>query len=298
MERLELYRRLVEQAYDGIYFVDKQRRIQMWNKAAEKLTGFSQQEVIGHRCSDNILMHVDEQGRCLCLSLCPLAASMQDGRSREALVYLHHKEGHRIPVTVRAAPVHDDQGQIIGGVEIFHDASNWREVRERLEELQKQAVLDPLTGLPNRRYLEQQLEIRFEELRRYGWPFGIMFMDLDHFKQFNDTYGHAGGDQALRMVAEIFKYNARPFDLIGRWGGDEFLGTFRNVDQKGLREVGHRYQNLLCNSYVSLGDDQFQITASIGLALARPEDDLSSLVNRVDRLMYLAKRRGARFGDA
>ena len=292
MERLELYRRLVEQAYDGIYFIDRQRCIRLWNKAAEKLTGFTEQEVTGRRCSDNILVHVDDQGTSLCLGKCPLVASMNDGQPRESLVYLHHKQGHRVPVTVRTAPVHDDQGRIIGGVEIFSDASHWRAVQDRLEELRKLAVLDSLTGLPNRRYLEQQLEIRFEELRRYGWPFGLLFLDLDNFKQVNDTYGHEAGDQALKTVSRVFKHNARPFDLMGRWAGDEFLGIFRNLDQGGLREVGNRYHHLIRTSLVSHEGHDFQVTASIGLARVRPGEDMAALLARVDRIMYLAKEKG------
>ena len=83
------YRTLIDNLYDGVYYVDKKRTIQYWNKAAEKITGFKSQQVVGKRCSDNILTHVDSEGNSLCQGMCPLAETISDGLPREAEVYLH-----------------------------------------------------------------------------------------------------------------------------------------------------------------------------------------------------------------
>jgi PAS domain S-box-containing protein len=119
----EFYKQLLDNLYDGVYFVDRDRRITYWNRAAEKLTGFSADEVVGRSCFDNILNHVDACGTDLCHGRCPLSFTMEDGCSREADVFLRHKRGHRVSVSVRATPISDDQGRIVGAIEIFSDNS-------------------------------------------------------------------------------------------------------------------------------------------------------------------------------
>ena len=109
----DLYRDLVENMHDGIYFVDRERRITYWNKGAERITGYSAAEVVGKSCADNILVHVDALGRQLCKGSCPLVASMADGAPHEAEVYLHHKQGHRLPVWVRTSPLPAADGTVL-----------------------------------------------------------------------------------------------------------------------------------------------------------------------------------------
>ena len=107
---------VMDNLYDGAYYVDRGRRIRYWNRGAERLTGYADADVVGQFCFDNILNHVDGSGTALCRSLCPLAATMRDGGPREAEVFLRHREGHRVPVQVRTAPVRNRDGAVIGGV--------------------------------------------------------------------------------------------------------------------------------------------------------------------------------------
>ena len=292
MKTEDIYRRMLDNAFDGIYLVSLERKIIYWNKAAERLTGYRAEEVVGRDCADNILVHVDEDGNSLCLGLCPLAASIADGNLREARVYLHHKDGHRVPVQVRVAPFLDDDGSIIGGVEIFTDASSLRDMESRLVELEKLAMHDKLTGLPNRTYMEQQLAIRLEEYKRYNWKFAVLFMDIDLFKHINDTRGHEAGDEVLKMVARTFLNNSRAFDMIGRWGGDEFLGLLVNVDQKSIAEIGERYRNLVSHSVIFRQQEELRVTCSVGVVMVEKDDTEKTLLNRVDKVMYLGKKSG------
>ena len=107
------YKSLIENIFDGLYLVDKNRSIIYWNHVAETITGYPADEVIGRRCRDNILVHVDRYGKNLCREGCPVDATIKDGRFRDAEVYLKHKDGHRVPVWVRTAPLHDTAGTII-----------------------------------------------------------------------------------------------------------------------------------------------------------------------------------------
>jgi diguanylate cyclase (GGDEF)-like protein len=162
----------------------------------------------------------------------------------------------------------------------------------RLKEAQELAMVDPLTKLANRRYVEREMDKRFHELERYATPFGIIFIDIDHFKHLNDTYGHGVGDTFLKVVASSLSNNARPFDLFGRWGGEEFVGIFPNVDESNLKTIGERYRLLVENSYVKHDENLLSVTVSIGGTLATKTDDGASLIARADKAMYASKEAG------
>jgi diguanylate cyclase (GGDEF)-like protein/PAS domain S-box-containing protein len=284
--------RIIDNLYDGLYFTDQHRVIQYWNRAAERITGFAATEVVGRSCSDCILTHVDDRGNYLCEGACPLAATLADGKMREASVYLHHKDGHRIPVSVRIAPLTEAGGQIIGGVELFTDMSSLKSIEARIKELEGMALLDQLTGLANRHYIEKELAIHLNEEKRFKTPFGILFVDIDHFKTFNDTYGHAVGDQVLKYVANTMIKNLRPFDVMGRWGGEEFICILRNVGPEQLVDLGNRLRVLVESSYIASGDEKLRVTVSIGATLMHHDDDPETLVKRADRLLYESKNAG------
>ncbi|MCK9227432.1 MAG: sensor domain-containing diguanylate cyclase [Syntrophorhabdaceae bacterium] len=286
------YRRIVDNLYDGLYLVDQNRKIRYWNKGAERISGFTAAEVVGKSCADNILTHVDKDGNSLCREMCPLAQTIADGVTREAEVFLHHKNGHRVPVSVRVDNLTDNDGNMIGGVEVFRDISNLKSIELRIKELEEMAFLDSLTRLANRNYIQRQLAVRFEEQKRFGALFGVLFIDIDHFKRFNDTYGHDIGDRVLRFVADTMVKNSRPFDLFGRWGGEEFIGILRNINHQQLERLGHRLRILIESSYISLEDARLNITISVGATLIRPDDTLDSLLKRADTLLYQSKQAG------
>jgi PAS domain S-box-containing protein len=148
---------LLDNPADGVYFVDRQRRITYWNAGAERLTGFSADEVVGRRCRDGILNHCDAAGTALCGAHCPLLGTMLDGKVREIRAFLHHKDGYRRPVCVRAAPLCDEDDHIIGAVEIFHDDGPLLAVHRRVAALERAVWTDALTGIGNRLFGEMVL---------------------------------------------------------------------------------------------------------------------------------------------
>jgi diguanylate cyclase (GGDEF)-like protein/PAS domain S-box-containing protein len=286
------YARIIESLHDGLYFVNVDRIITYWNRAAERISGYTAAEVVGRSCADNILTHVDGEGRNLCLGLCPLAETITDGVDREVEVYMHHKDGHRLPVFVRTSILKDQKGNVIGGIELFTDISNINANNLRIIELEKLALIDSLTKLANRNYLEKEIHVRFEENKRLKIPFGILFIDIDHFKDVNDTYGHDIGDEVLKFVAQSFVANSRPFDLYGRWGGEEFIGIIRNINTGDLAHLAERLRILIEHSYIAHDNKKLHVTVSLGVTSVNDNDTIESLIKRADTLLYASKRSG------
>ena len=287
-----LYRNVLDYLYDGVYFLDAERKISFWNKGAERITGYLAAEVMGRSCADDILCHVDKQGRNLCRDGCPAMDVLNDGQRREAEVYLLHKNGYRKPVRIRVAPIEDASGRVVGAMEIFSDDTSPESLRRRVAILEKLSSLDPLTQLPNRRSMEAAIASRLAEMTRYEVAFGILFIDIDHFKSVNDTYGHETGDRVLRLVAKTLTRSLRPFDLAGRWGGEEFLAVILNVDALDLGFVAERVRALIAQTRTPLDDDYLSVSVSIGGTLARANDSSETLVSRADRAMYQSKMEG------
>jgi len=286
------YRNILEQLNEGIYYVDLNKRITLWNKAAERITGFSSEEVLGKCCADNILQHIDENGNKLCIVGCPLGKTLKDGGNRESQIYLHHKNGYRVPVNVRVTAIYDDDNQISGAVELFTDITNRLDMIKELEKLQKEILTDEMTQIGNRKYADQTLRRRMLEWKEMQVPFALIFIDIDHFKSVNDTYGHNVGDEALKMVANSISAAMRPFDVACRWGGEEFVVIVPNISSDSLDNIGERIRMLIENSWLTLETKKIAVTASLGCAIVNIEDDIDSLIQRADKAMYESKSSG------
>jgi diguanylate cyclase (GGDEF)-like protein/PAS domain S-box-containing protein len=286
------YLDMLEYLYEGVYFVDNNRTITYWNKGAEKITGYLASEVVTRKCYENILNHKDENNNSLCHSGCPLYATIGDGNQREARVYLQHKKGHRVPVTVRTMPVYNDKNEITGAIEVFIDDKNEAKILSNLEQYRKEASEDILTGLSNRRYIRSILESKFIEFNEVNIPFGVAFIDIDHFKNVNDVYGHDIGDDVLKLVANTLESNLRRHDAVGRWGGEEFIAVFSDVDLEGLNIITEKLRFLVEASKLRLNDSELHVTISIGATISKPDDTVESIVKRADERMYQSKITG------
>ncbi len=286
------YKDLLDNLYDGIYFVDTNRKITYWNSSAARISGYSSEEMVGHFCFDNILNHVDQKGNCLCTNGCPLEQTIFNGSLQEHLVFLRHKDGHRIPVQVRTSPIRNDNGEISGAVEVFSDHTEYQHTISRINQLEVEVHKDALTGLFNRAYLEKQLISAIRDFEYFKIPFGVLFLDIDHFKKVNDTYGHTTGDEVLKMLSHTLKHNLRDSDVVARWGGEEFIVLIKNVDKFALANIAEKLRNLIERSMIKLEDKYLSVTVSIGATLYRSEDTDQSLLSRADQALYTSKRTG------
>lgn len=281
-----------DELFDGVYGVDRNKRIVFWNRGAEKITGYSRDEAMGKGCAACLGSIDSVTQEVLCDLSCPIAACLEGGQRQEGEALILHAEGRRIPVAVRTVPMTESDGTVVGAIQIFRDVSSIKAQERRVRELEELALLCPLTGIGNRRHTESMLATRLHDFERQGWRCGVFFIDIDHFKAINDKFGHEAGDGVLRQVARTLQSGVRANDYVGRWGGEEFVAVLANVDKATAAEVAERCRGLIAQTPVRCGAESVEVTVSIGAALSQPEDDVTSLVQRADQRMYAAKQAG------
>ena len=291
MEKSLIYQEVFKYVKEGVYFVDTNRKITFWNNAAEKITGFMAADVLDKYCYNNILNHVDDEGTHLCQQGCPLHRTLEDGHNREASVFLHHKKGHRVHVMVRTYPLHDED-RLIGAIELFSDDKPPMQLMEEIEDLKVLAMTDQLTELANRRYTESFLSGKLLELEEFKTPFGVAMIDIDHFKAVNDTYGHDAGDLTIQMTAKNLVNAVRSSDLVGRWGGEEFLVVFSAVGINQLQQITERMRMLVETSSVQREGSDIRVTISIGSVFVEKPLSKDRIIQMADQLMYQSKLEG------
>lgn len=283
---------VLENTFDGVYRVDRNRRIVLWNPAAEAITGYTAAEVLGQRCADNILQHVDGDGHSICSAGCPLASALASQCGGERRYFLHHKLGHRLPVMLRCAPLRDETGAIVGAIEIFRSlAAEDTRLRE-IERLKEVTMTDHLTGIGNRRYGDIVLSNLFENDWTQPTAIGVALVDIDNFKAVNDTYGHAMGDRLLQLVAKTLRTTLRPRDVLSRWGGEEFLAALPAITADALEAVLERMRVLVESTWLDFEGVRLQVTISVGAVLVFANEPLETVLGRADALLYRAKEAG------
>ncbi len=284
---------IIPYLYEGVYVVDRKRKIIFWNEGSERITGYTQAEVIQSYCYHNILQHVDESGKSLCLDGCPLQKTLEDGIINEARVFLKHKDGYRIPVMVKTLPIYDSDQNIVAAIEVFTDERFQKQIYRENIELKDKLRTDPLTQVANRHFFDFQMSKRLEEANIFKAPFGILMIDIDHFKRVNDTYGHLVGDEILKVVAQSLSANIEKTDVLSRWGGEEFIAIVDVSNREDLLKIAERLRHVVETSSYTLKDGSvIQVTVSIGGTLAIPTDTAMAIIAKADENLYIAKQSG------
>lgn len=286
---------LADVMFDGAYVVDLNRKMLAWNKAATRITGFEQGEILGHTCMDYILQHCDDAGENLCANRCPLVDVMAGGKPHDSFVYLHHKKGHRVKVEVRCVALRNENDEITGALEVFREIPTTDSYLQEIETLKKEVMTDSLTGVGNRRYANILLAhlLQAPEIDVKPREISIALIDVDYFKQVNDAHGHGVGDDVLKMVANSLQSALRPRDALCRWGGEEFLAILPDAKAENLLFVVERMRSLVASAWLDLENDQkISVTASIGAVQIHENEEIKSAIHRADSLLYKAKQDG------
>ncbi len=285
-------KQVVENLVDGVYYVDRNLKITYWNKAAERISGYSSNDVIGKSCDQDILDYIDSEGTQLSEGNCPLQQTMRDGVYRETSAYLLHKKGHRVPVTIRSMPIRNHAGTIVGGIESFMESYTQSQVLQELWVANDIGLTDALTMLGNRRFCEMSLNTRIYELNSFKINFGVIYIDIDAFSQVNETYGKLAGDEVLVQTAKTLSGVLRKLDFVTRWAKDEFVIIIPKMNAEVLKKVAERLRILIRCSYAVSEDARVAVTASLGASLAQPGDTPETIIKRVQKLVTASKTAG------
>lgn len=285
IEAIEL-RQLLNVSHDALWVVDDAFRILRVNEAMARLVGERPERLQGRRCSE-----VFSYGLCGTPD-CPVTRLREGGDLLEKDV-----EGVSAPgmhFIASAAPYYSLDGEVCGAVASFKDITDRKRAEEELARL---ATRDGLTGLFNRRRFDETLQVEWQRARRDRTPLSVVMADVDHFKLFNDTYGHQAGDACLRQVAEALQSQVRrSADLVARYGGEEFVILLPSTPREGGLIVAEAARAAVA----ALGIPHARSTAgpvvtlSLGCATRWPgaDEPPTGLVERADRALYEAKRAG------
>ena len=269
---------------EGVMITDASNVILRVNRSFVKLTGFSAAEVVGKTIRTLVSERHDEQ------FYLGILKALQYEKSWMGEIWFKHKEGGINPYRLTITAVTNPDGKTTNYVAAISDIREFKEAQEKILLL---AFHDPLTHLPNRRLFNDRLEQEITRAKRSGLHLALLFIDLDHFKEVNDTLGHDIGDILLKEAALRLEGSIRATDTAARQGGDEFIIVLSELNE--LDSVEHIVQTVLhkISQPFQLKDQTADISASIGIAFY-PQDakDADQLMKNADQAMYIAKNQG------
>lgn len=313
-KRLEYREAMLNQILDGspvaTFVINRRHEVTHWNKACVDMTGVSTEDMVGSH----------EHWRPFYPSARPcLADIVLDGAiNQEAQLYYGGKNFHAAPgiegayeaedyfphlgaggcwLYFTASPLCDNDGSIVGAIETLRDISAQKRAEAALKESEQryrqQSLTDALTGLFNTRHFYNCLGEEMARAERYHHPLVLMVLDVDNFKQYNDTWGHLEGDKVLKALADVLRSTLRRSDQAFRYGGEEFVVLLPETDLPKVRQVAQR----ICDEFAALAltpahGMTARVTASIGVALYQPRETQCNFIARADRGTYRAKREG------
>jgi diguanylate cyclase (GGDEF)-like protein/PAS domain S-box-containing protein len=273
---------LVNSVPGAFYVVDQQGNYATWNSYLNRLTGLSNTE-LRNRSS---LLTIAEQDRPLAAT--KLREAFESGYAQAELHVLTRDRGTRLYfMTAR-------RFEVGGAAYLVGVGVDTTDRRARLQQLEKAAHIDPLTHVPNRGYFLDLAAQEFSRSRRYGHPLSLWMIDVDHFKNVNDTWGHHAGDLALQALGQVGREALRDWDIMGRMGGEEFAVLLPDTDTTQALLVAERMRQKIATTGLSLETDTTaHLTISIGVATMRKDDDgVERLLDRADHALLEAKRTG------
>jgi len=273
---------VLEAIADPLIAMDSDGRIREANPAVQRLLGLSLAEMRELTCHDLCSCQA-EKGEHHCF----LREVVGMGKIyREEATSLMNLTGGEVKAMVTASPIIAD-GEIIGGVQLYRVLSR---AGGFVQKLQKQATEDDLTGLVNRRELMRRMDVEIARALRHRRPLSVLMMDLDHFKDYNDTQGHLAGDEALKLASSIVLHHCRAEDIAGRYGGEEFFVVLPETSPENALLIAERIRRALAESE----ELDPPVTISVGVHTWSGEGDVEpdALIATADAALYEAKRLG------
>lgn len=267
---------ILDQSGDAIVCTDNDSRVTEFNRGAEKMLGYRRDEVLGRPAADLYLEPEERQKLMRVLA--------KKGQVTDYETKLTNKHGKSIDISLTISHLRDASGKIVGTVGVSKDIRKRKVLQHRLKKL---ATADQLTGLYNRAHFNTRIQEEIDRARKLSRPLSIILLDLDGFKEYNDTRGHLAGDSVLRGVGRIILQACRRYiDSAFRYGGDEFIILLPDTEIDGAFALAERVRGEV--EWALMPD----ISVSIGVSLLQPDHDWRAFLHAADQAMYAAKEGG------
>jgi diguanylate cyclase (GGDEF)-like protein/PAS domain S-box-containing protein len=283
---------IFDSIHDPFCILDQNYRIVRANEAYADLKDRSVDDLIEQTC------YVVLEGRTVICEGCVIQKTLQSGDPCAKEKKVTTKSGEALWLEIFTYPLKDENGEVTHVIEYTRDVTDRRkseeERRRLIDRLDTLSKTDGLTGLANRRALEEHLSYEIDRARRYDAPLSIILCDMDNLKEINDVHGHQAGDMAIQFTAATIRNALRASDIAGRYGGDEFLLIVPQTTRDGAQSIAEKIRTLTQKTRIQLeGDKQVGLSVSMGIAvLGAPPDNADSIVSRVDKALYDSKQAG------
>jgi diguanylate cyclase (GGDEF)-like protein/PAS domain S-box-containing protein len=284
----EIYRSILESLPTGLCVIDMDKRILLWSDGAERITGHLRHEVVGHSCVGDTILHCQQPNCESCNEDGPLARAIKTARPTEATGFLHHKRGHEIPVRVRAVPVHNAHGSIVGAIETFEEQLPAASPDHHEDGLTLPGFVDQVTGIANQLMMQSHLRQTLLAFAEMHVPFGLLCLRVEGFDHFRASFGSEAACSLLRMISRTLENALWKTDFVGRWSEDQFLVILNGCNQNALPAVVERIGRMLANDSIEWWGERRSLPVRIGQATAQSGDNIESILERAQKSLNTA----------
>jgi diguanylate cyclase (GGDEF)-like protein/PAS domain S-box-containing protein len=278
----EIYRSILESLRVAVCVVDLHQKIVLWSDGAEQITGHPRHEVIGHSYAAETLLPCDQPGCEISGQECPLVQAIKTSRTVEGIGYLRHKAGYEIPVRIRAVPVRNPHGSIIGAVETFEDQAT-ASADHHEDSLKLPGCVDDLTGLANHAMMQSHLRETLGTFYEVKVPFSVLYFRLDGLHRFRANFGQEATEMLLGVVARTLEGALWKTDFVGRWSEDQFMVILNGCKEDALHAVRERIRRMLAGNAIDWWGERRSLPILIGEATVQSGDNLEHLMERAEK---------------
>ncbi len=284
----DICRSILESLPAGLCVVDMQKKIVIWSDGAERITGHLRHDVIGHSCVSEAVLHCDQPGCEFCKEDCPVARAIKTSHPSESVGFLHHKAGYEIPVRIRAVPVHNHHGSIIGAVETFEELQQTIPPIRCDDGLKPPGCIDEVTNVASHALILAHLRRVLAAFIELQAPFAVLCLQLEGLPHFRASLGPEAASSLLRVVARSLESTLWSTDFVGRWSDDQFLVILNGCRNETLPAVRERVRRMLSGDGIEWWGERRSLPVAVGEASAQPDDSVESLMQRVQKSLESA----------
>jgi diguanylate cyclase (GGDEF)-like protein/PAS domain S-box-containing protein len=279
--------------HEGVYIANKDHVITFWNDAAEKITGYSKKEIIGYKCDEAPIKHFNERGEFLSDNGCHIIETIKNQKNVNLNVYIGHKDGEKVPVSIRTVPVYGKSQEIEGALEVFADISRDFKTIKSLEQSRGKNFIDPVTYCANKEFAELEMYKRFNEWKTVSIPFALCIININNLFDIREKYGEEIMKKVIAMTSRSAISALSPIDYLCRWSHSQLIAIIPNVDEYNTKKMCERLKMLIENSWIDLNKNaRLESDTAIGCSLIQDNENIIDLLFRAEKATTESIKRG------